>query len=86
MSADTNIPIARAIKRLAGEHGVPNSFSVGEIALESGTSQLQVGKRLAGELRNVAFHSGFKLTRSIRDGLTYIGVASTLTISEGSKL
>jgi hypothetical protein len=85
MSSTANIPIARAIKRLASEHGVPNSFSVSEIAHESGGSQLSVGKQLANELPNVAFHSGFTLERDERAGLVYIKVASTVTISNGVK-
>lgn len=81
MTATNNIPIARAIKRLVSEHGLPNRFSVGEIALESGMSQLQVGKACALELPNIAFHSGYKLARDVRGGLTYIDVASTVTIT-----
>lgn len=64
--------IGLTIRQLASEHGLPNSFTVGEIALESGIHQMTVGQQVAADLPAIASHAGLTLFREQREGYTYI--------------
>lgn len=68
--------VAAAIKALTSEHGAPNSFTAGEIALHAGLPPRTVGFELARRLISVSYHAGMsgKLSRDKRGGYTYVDV------------
>lgn len=67
--------IAQSIARLCSEHGLPNRFSVSEIALESGYSVLQCGAVIARDCDAIERGlSGISLTYEGKhqDGFSYV--------------
>ena len=67
--------VARAIKSLTSEHGVPNRFACFEVADHAGLSNLCVGRLLAQRIGEVERETDFDLYREPdSDGYTYVGV------------
>lgn len=69
--------LTEAVVRLCAEHGIPNKFSAGEIALESGLPLLTVGKLLSQAQRKHGPMTHRKFTATYGkepDGLSYLSI------------